>query len=378
MSELAKVKALSAELQRKEDTTYRYLDTLAARGDQIVSLVQSYVVRNYPSSVGYVLYDVTTLYFETDTEDQNEGLRKFGYSKDHRNDLPQIVLGLAVNELGMPLTYKLYEGNTFEGDTFIDGVEQSQKAACGSQITVVADAGMLSNKNLAKLEEKGITYIVAARLKSLSTSTKEKILGLDYTNSQMHELVIDNKRLIVTYSQNRAKKSANSRKRSIERLEKLIDTKRALRKHQYLDMTLAEQPKLNINAISEAERWDGLKGYWSNDKTLTADQIIAHYADLYKVEQSFRMSKSDLRIRPAFHIKRERIEAHVLICMIALLVMRVIEERVKPLGLTYGRAIGAMSLAQSGLISDGKKTFVIEPEYTTTQKNILKILKVPT
>jgi transposase len=143
-------------------------------------------------------------------------------------------------------------------------------------------------------------------------------------------------------------------------------------------MTLAEQPKLNINAISEAERWDGLKGYWSNDKTLTADQIIAHYADLYKVEQSFRMSKSDLRIRPVFHIKRERIEAHVLICMIDLLVMRVIEERVKPLGLTYGRAIGAMSLAQSGLISDGKKTFVIEPEYTTTQKNILKILKVPT
>ena len=366
-------------MQRKEDATYRYLDTLAARGDQIVSLVQSYVVRNYPSSVGYVLYDVTTLYFETDTEDQNEGLRKFGYSKDHRNDLPQIVLGLAVNELGMPLTYKLYEGNTFEGDTFIDGVEQSQKAACGSQITVVADAGMLSNKNLAKLEEKGITYIVAARLKSLSTSTKEKILGLDYTNSQMHELVTDNKRLIVTYSQNRAKKSASSRKRSIERLEKLIATKRALRKHQYLDMTLAEQPKLiNINAISEAERWDGLKGYWSNDKTLTADQIIAHYADLYKVEQSFRMSKSDLRIRPVFHIKRERIEAHVLICMIDLLVMRVIEERVKPLGLTYGRAIGAMSLAQSGLISDGKKTFVIEPEYTTTQKNILKILKVPT
>lgn len=204
---------------------YRYMDKLAVIQEAVLTKTRKYIIDHYSSAMGYILYDVTTLYFETDHEDidtdEQEGLRKKGYSKDHRHDLPQIVLGLAVNTLGMPLAYNLYSGGTYEGHTLMDGINKTLDAVGLKSITVVADAGMLSQANLKALEKKNLKYIVGARLKSLSQQKQHEILALDFTNTLTHELILDKHRLIINYSKKRATKTRKDREKSITRLKQI-------------------------------------------------------------------------------------------------------------------------------------------------------------
>ena len=182
------------------DQVYRFMDVIAKIQDEILSSTRNYLMTTYPGSFGYILYDVTTLYFETDSEDedaQTPGLRKKGYSKDKRDDLPQVVLGLAVNSLGMPLSYRLYPDNTFEGSTLLDGIDETLKTMGLTSLTVVGDAGMLSEKNLVALEERGLHYIVGARLKSLTKSLQDEITNLDFSRDSTHEITHKNRRIVI-------------------------------------------------------------------------------------------------------------------------------------------------------------------------------------
>jgi transposase len=358
---------------------YRYMDKLAATQELILSKTRKYIVESYPSAMGYVLYDVTTLYFETDHEDidtdEQAGLRKKGYSKDHRHDLPQIVLGLAVNTLGMPLAYNLYSGGTYEGHTLMDGINKTLEVIGLKNITVVADAGMLSASNLEALEDKNLKYIVGARLKSLNHSKQDEILALDFTICSTYELSLGERRLIVNYSDKRANKTRKDREKSVARLKQLISKNTAVRKHKYLDFTVEDTPKLNEVAISEATKWDGIKGYITNTD-LSPDNVMAHYYDLYKVEQSFRLSKHDIQIRPTFHYKRERIEAHIVICMLALTILRMLEIEVKPLGLTIGQAIDMLQDIKATEVRLGDSTYTIPPDIDNEHKKLLSVLGV--
>lgn len=354
------------------------MDVISKFGKQILSTTRNYLINNYPKSFDYILYDVTTLYFETDFEDQDQddvpGFRKKGYSKDKRDDLAQIVLGLGVNSVGMPLTYKLYPGNTYEGSTLISGIDETLEALDYHSLTVVGDAGMLSDKNLVALEERKLFYIVGARLKSLPKSVQNEILDLDFTNNKTYEITYKNRRLIISYSASRAKRTSSQRKRSIRRLEDLIAKNQAVRKHQFLDFSIAEKPKLNLEAIESASRWDGIKGYITNNFDLGPNQIIDHYVDLYKVEQSFRMSKTDLRIRPAFHFKQSRIEAHVIICMLSLTILRILEQKVKPLGVSYKVALDEIISAKAAIVGLGEQKFIIPPSYGPLMQQIIDSL----
>lgn len=364
----------------EKDQVYRFLDRLSRSEGEILSSARSYLVKEYQASFGFVLYDVTTLYFESDNEDEdqgdNPGLRKKGYSKDKRDDLPQVVLGLGVNSLGMPLTYRLYPGNTYEGSTLIAGVDETLEILGKETLTVVGDAGMLSERNLSALEERNLTYIVGARLKSLPRSLQDQILNLDFTNSTTRETIYKNRRLIISYSAQRARRAASQRKRSIARLEVLIAKNQAIRKHQYLDFTIKERPRIDSDAISAAQRWDGIKGYVTNNFEMGPEQIIEHYGELYKVEQSFRMSKTDLRIRPTFHHVEERIRAHVIICMLALCVLRMLEQEVRPLGLTYRAALDEIDSARAAILKLGEQKFVIPPAYRPKMQQLLRALEL--
>ena len=364
----------------EKDQVYRFLDNLSKFQDEILDSLKKYIVKNYPTSLNFILYDVTTLYFETDHEDEDvadmQGLRKKGFSKDKRDDLAQVVLGLGVNSLGMPLTYRLYPGNTYEGSTLIDGIDDTLKSLNQTTLTVVGDAGMLSENNLIALEERNLTYIVGARLKSLPNSLKQQILSLDFSSETTKEVIYKDRRLIISYSASRAKRAISQRKRSIARLERLIAKNQAVRKHQYLDFTIKEKPKIDIAAIEAASRWDGIKGYITNDFAMTAGQVIDYYRDLYKVEQSFRMSKTDLRIRPTFHFKQSRIEAHVIICMLSLCVLRMLEQQVKPLGITYKTALDEISSTKAAILELGDKTFLAPPKYRPLMQQILHSMEL--
>lgn len=363
-----------------EDQIYRSMDKLAQRQKSILDASRSYLVGRYPASIGYVFYDVTTLYFETDREDEDsneqEGLRKKGYSKDHREDLPQVVLGLAVNSLGMPLAYQLHSGNTYEGHTLLSGIDATLDVLPATTLTVVADAGMLSSANLATLEQKALRYIVGARLKSLTAKQRAAILALDFKTTVIHELPLGSKRLVVSYSQKRADRARRGRERSVARLERLIAKGTAVRKHTYLDFSVQETPKLNQAAIDSAAQWDGIKGYITNNHKLSAREVIARYTNLYRVEQSFRMSKSDLRIRPTFHYKQERIVTHVVICMLALSILRMLEQEVQPLGMTIGAALRSITDMKAALVQLDHQLFTIPPVLTPEQQMILERLGV--
>lgn len=374
----------------QEDQLYRAMDSLARAQDAVLKQVRSFTAKTYPAALGYILYDVTTLYFEAEVDDEDQylpdgtislGLRKKGYSKDHRGDLPQVVLGLAVNQLGMPLSYQLHSGNTYEGYTLLEGINATLDVLSETDLTVVADAGMLSDKNLGALEERGLHYIVGARLRSLGKTDQAKILELDFTDNQtpkqppkLYQLEIGGRRLVVSYSEKRATRAKSLRDKSIARLERLIAKGTAVRKHSYLDFTVKDAPKLKQAAIEATAQWDGIKGYFTNrsKQEMTASEVISHYTSLFRVEQSFRMYKSDVAVRPAFHYKPERIQSHVVICMIALTVMRILEQEVKPLGLTIPRALAEICSAKAAVISLNGQEFVVPPAYTSLQTKILK------
>lgn len=371
-----------------ENQLYRAMDMLSAQQAAVLKQVRNYTTSSYPAALGYVLYDVTTLYFEMDQDDEDRhmldgfarpGLRKKGYSKDHRGDLPQVVLGLAVNELGMPLSYQLHSGNTYEGYTLLSGIDATLDVLNETELTVVADAGMLSEKNLAALEQRGLHYIVGARLKSLSAANQAKVLRLDFSKKKIHEPEINKRRLVVSYSAIRAARAKSLRVKSVARLERLLAKGTAVRKHTYLDFSIKEQPKLNQTAVDSAAQWDGIKGYVTNrpKREMKAAQVIEHYTSLFRVEQSFRLYKSDVRVRPAFHYKPERIEAHVVICMLALTVMRILEQEVRPLGLTIDQALHEMSLAKAAVVSLNDQEFVVPPAYTPLQAKILRATRDP-
>ncbi len=325
-----------------EDDIYRFMDRLHAMSTKVTTWMQDYIRRRFPDTLTYLLYDVTSVYWESDDEDTDmenaPGLRKRDFSKDHREDLPQVVVGLAVTTQGMPVDCRLYQGAMPEGKTLLDGVRAARDAMGVAHVTVVADAEMLSDANLKALKKDEFTYIVGARLKSLAHATQAQVVEHDYTSEPSWEFLQNGRRHIVTYSHKRARKAQWGRERSVARLENLLAHNKAVRKHRFLDIPLAGAPRLNPDAIAQAARWDGIKGYVTNTE-MTSDEVISRYTELYRVEQTFRMSKSDLRVRPAFHRRDERIRAHFLLCMVALCVMRVFETLLRPVDITPGDGI---------------------------------------
>ncbi len=362
------------------DQIYRFLDVVFKKRKQITSSVSHSLSRRYPGAMSFLLYDVTTLYFEISREDPDDldgwsGLRKRGYSKDHRADLPQIVLGLCVNELGMPLSYGIYPGHTYEGRTLVDQVVAAKDTIGAKEMTVVADAGMLSRSNISLISDLGMGYIISARIKSLDKAKTSEIFSHDFSKAPMLEIRYQNSRLIISYSASRARADARRRQASISRLESLISSNRAIRKHQFLDLKVKQKPTINHQAIEDAARFDGLKGYLTNNERLSPSQVISHYNSLPTVEQSFRMTKSDLKVRPAFHQRSRRIEAHVVLCMISLTVMRILEHEVRDIGFTYPQAFSVISKTTSALIGNPKKSHLIPPLYSKEFKEILAAIR---
>lgn len=283
-------------------------------------------------SLHFVLYDVTTLYFETDQpDDDGSGQRKLGYSKDHRNDCPQVVVGLLVDQTGFPLDVQQYDGNTFEGQTLIPALTafKERLADAAVTLTVVADAGMLSADNLTKLVAAGFDYIVAARTGKLP-ETQLTALGIDALKAapgSSSELQTKGGRLILQYSEARARLDRRTRERQLTRAQAVIDGNRKGHAVKFVTKTSPETFTLNAALLDRAKRLEGLKGYLTNRTDLTADEVVAHYHTLWRVEQSFRMSKHDLRARPIFHRKQDAIDAHLTIVMAALAISRFLQEQ---------------------------------------------------
>lgn len=305
------------------DAVYRFLDKLHhSYKDQVERVTYEHTKKRL-KVISIVFYDMTTLYFEAEDEDD---LRKIGFSKDGKFQHPQIMLGLLVGTGGRPIGYDIYEGNTFEGHTLMPTLEKIQKKYGFKNPIIVADAALLSKQNIENLSTAQYQFIVGARVKNESEEIKADILKWAHDTKDGDSVVLkkkDGTRLVVTYSVSRAKKDARNREKGLKKLRAQIKsgrlTKQQINNRGYNKfLTLAGKVTITIDEdkVGLDAKWDGLKGYVTNTD-LPPKTIVENYRELWQIELAFRISKTDLRIRPIYHYKKRRIESHICIAFVA-------------------------------------------------------------
>lgn len=313
---------------------YRYLDKLhTTQKEHIQQISYVHTLKVLSGDISIVFYDVTTVYFEIDNEDD---LRKTGFSKEGRHHNPQIILGLLVSSGGYPLAYEIFDGKKFEGHTMLPVLEHFKKKYKLDKLVVVADSGLISASNKTLLEESGYEYILGARIKNESYRIKEGILALSIADGELKLInKADGKRLIIGYSTARAKKDKANRERGLAKLEKKIQsgklTKSSINNrgyNKYLKLEGEIQVSIDVDKFRQDDKWDGLKGYETNSR-LTKEEIVTNYNHLWRIEKAFRVAKHDLKIRPVFHRKKKRIEAHICITFAAYMVYKELERVLK-------------------------------------------------
>ena len=345
------------KIEIEKDKVYRFLDKLYS--NEIKSIVEdcvyNHTLKIIDNNLIVSFYDVTTLHFESESEDD---LRKIGFSKEGKLNRPQIQLGLLTTIEGYPLAYEIYEGNKFEGHTLIQTLKEFEKRfSLTTKPIIVADRGMMNNCNLIELNNSGYKYIIGARVKSLKEEIKNQISNLVFiTESDTKEISLDDtlickekkqiklkqaikQRLVLSYSLKRAKKDKYLRNKALERLKAKINnsnniTKSDLKLSPYakfinLDKVCNLEFNIDEKKIIQDEKLDGIKGYITNDFSLPHPEIINHYTNLWHIEKAFRISKTDLKIRPIFHRLEERIKAHILISFVSYAIYMEFERKLK-------------------------------------------------
>lgn len=312
---------------------YRYMDKLYSTQKELVQQISyEHTKKILGGQISVVFYDVTTLYFEIDQQDE---LRKTGFSKEGKHQNPQIVLGLLVSKNGYPLAYDIFEGNKFEGHTMLPVLNSFKEKYKLGQMVIIADSGLLSNANIEELQSGSYEFILGARIKNEKRDIQRKILSLNLNNGESAVIKKDNLRLIVSYSDNRANKDRQNREKGLRKLEKQIKTGRLTKSsinnrgyNKYLKMEGEINIAIDYQKFDADAAWDGLKGYLTNAR-LSKDEIIENYGHLWQIEKAFKISKTDLKIRPIYHRLQRRIETHICISFVAYKVYKELERQLK-------------------------------------------------
>jgi hypothetical protein len=315
------------------DRIYRMMDALIENKETAQKIVFAATEQCCFGKIDLMLFDVTTLYFESTEEDE---IRQFGYSKDQKFHTTQVVLALATASNGLPVGYRLFSGNTADVSTLINAIQEWKKVIPIGEVRIVADRAMMTEKNLQFLEENHIQYVVAAKLKKQATNIKEQILS---SNKEKTGVILDQRinqrRLIVTFSTDRQKKDAYDRERVLQKIEKKIGKGKNAKKlvsnvgyQKYLSSEGESTLFVDAHKIAQDAVWDGLHGIITNCTDAAAEELLAQYKRLWVIEESFRLHKHTLSLRPIYHFKPERVEAHILICYLAFALMRHLEFRV--------------------------------------------------
>jgi transposase len=343
-----------------------------------------------------VLYDVTTLRTQAEKEDD---LRKVGFSKD-RSVEAQIVVGLLVDRAGFPLQIGCFAGNQAEKATITPTIEAYTARNGLGRIVVAADAGMLSAKNLAALDAAGYWFIVGSRMVKapIDLESHFRWYGDAFTDGQIVDTItpkmgknIDNDpakrfepvwdpdtcpgswRAVWQFSQKRFAHDNLTLTAQTNRAVQAVNGVKPARRPRFVAMTGKDTYRLDQAAIERARRLAGLKGYVTNMPApiMQAQELIDHYHDLWHVEQSFRISKSDLQASPFFARKRDAIEAHLTIVFAALAIARTIQNRT---GLTIRRVIRVLRPLRSATIRANGITQTIPPITDPDQQALINTL----
>ena len=283
-----------------------------------------------------VLFDVSTLYFETD---EGDGFREPGFSKERRLE-PQITIGLLTDASGFPLMVRAFEGNKAETATMLPTITAFMQAHQLSDVTVVADAGMISAGNQLGLEQGGLSFILGTRIPELPYAVRrwqKAHPGQEFTDGQVFTQRWPataaekaqgrrDKVIYYQYRADRARRTLRGIDAQVAKAESAVAGKAPVKRNRFIQLSGATK-SVNRELEAKARELAGLKGYTTNIASPTSEFVIGAYHRLWRIEQSFRMSKHDLRARPIYHHKRESIDAHLNIVFAALAVTRLIEDR---------------------------------------------------
>ena len=320
---------------------YRMMDYIDDDAiEKIQNKTYAYTKQLKGEELDVVFYDCTTLYFESFNQ---EGLMQNGFSKDGKFNQAQIILSILVTKQGLPVGYQVYAGNTFEGNTLEDAVKRIKEKYNIGEVVFVADSGLISKKNINELHTNKVSFIIGARIKNQNKEITAQILDKsDYKaiDSKQHETGLLYKQIpinedftmTVTYSPKRAEKDKYDREKAIEKLKNKLQKSKNPKEllssfgyKKFIKVKGEADLEIDEQKLKEAQKWDGLKGIISNTKTLTPLQQITHYSGLWQVEETFRISKHDVKMRPIYHWTNDRIKAHIAICFMALSCMRFAE-----------------------------------------------------
>ena len=395
-------------LQLSEDRFYRMMDKLSEKTDKVRELGFRCGHQLCGNNISLVLFDVTTLYFESflDDEDQEspeephsaetasdepetaeattskpkakqeQGLRRHGFSKDCKFKETQVVLALATSSDGIPLWYDVFPGNTAECSTLKRMVDEVSKKLNPDEVWVVADAAMLTKDNRKVLSEAGTGYVLGASVKKLNKTIRERALDtasfeeLDEDRKYRTIELLNGNTLLVTWSGKKANKDAHDRDSMIKRLLKKLDKKGEIGAKtlignrgtsKYIESSSEngeEKYRLDQRKIADEAKYDGLHGVETDRKISSVEDVkavLAAYGNLWRIEDCFRVSKSDLAIRPIYHWTSRRIRAHVAMCFLALLMERYLEKHLRVrrnVTLSARRIKDALLQVNSTLIKD--------------------------
>jgi transposase len=328
------------------EKVYRMMDALTnERIKRLQDICWGHSRNLLTQEIKVMFYDCTTLYFESFTEDE---LRRFGYSKDNKFNQGQVLLALMVTMEGLPVGYEVFPGNMYEGDTFKYALDKIKNRYKISRAIVVADSGLLSKENIALLENEKYEYILGARLKSLSKKWQNKILdNTDYLKIKEEDNEIlristysydKNRQLIVSHSSKRAEKDRCDREKAVDKLKKKLEASKNPKSlisnyghKKFLAIAGEIQVEIDKDKLDREALWDGLHGVFANvgQDGMSAVAVLEQYHGLWQVEESFRINKHDLRMRPIFHWSPHRIHAHIAVCFVAFALIRFLEFRIK-------------------------------------------------
>lgn len=374
----------------------------------------------FSSDIDLICFDVTTLYFESLSVDD---LKSFGFSKDAKFNNVQVTLALATTKEGLPVGYKLFPGNTAESKTLIACILEWKRILPIKEVIFVGDRAMFSGDNLHEIIKNGYKFIIAMPLRKLNETIKSKVLdGKYYKLSQIsegseiywnssfeyaHQIKIlkeesvtkkrrafqkidINGKIVASYNTKRALKDQKNRERILKKIEKQVTkgndigsvksavTNAGLKK--YLKISTEQKVMLDKSKVELDSKWDGMHGLFTNTN-LEPQEVMSKYRHLLLIEDCFRVSKSDLEMRPIYHYKPLRIRGHVALCYLSLCLIRYAQQKLKraELILSPRRLNEELSSIQYSIIQDksNNKTYKMPSCISTTGKLIYKAIHHP-
>lgn len=349
------------------DKVYRMMDKLDdAAIERLKDITYANTASLFPQKINVIFYDATTIYFESFTPDE---LRREGYSKDHKFGQPQVLLALMVTSDGLPVSYSVFEGDRYEGHTLLPALQEIKANYDVDKVIFVADSAMLSKDNIKILEDAGFEYIVGARLRSLPGGLVERILDkANYREIEEGYSVAsfdyNKKRLVVSYHAKRAARDRAEREAAISKIREKMAKSKNPRTYlsgygyrKYLIINGAKDILIDEERVKRDSAFDGLHGVITNAKGICDVDVLAQYNNLWNVEDAFRVTKHDLKVRPVFHWKPKRIAAHLAISFAAYALVKYMEYRVKLqyIKLSPERIRQALVGVQMSILFDGKK-----------------------